>query len=224
MRIDIKDAIFALFFVIAGALILLFGETWGLSELAIGNISVFIFSVTTLYVSLSYDKWKRNKEYEDKRKGILKGIYKEIVERARYLDYFKNLLASQPDDLYIPLFPPFPKSAWESAIANGYYDPQQQSWVNYSHIYNATDNFHLSANFANDIAYKATVPNEIKLERLYSTYANLLKQATDIRVIIDISAKQLSEELSISIEETKRLNDEINKRIEETLETPKDEK
>lgn len=225
MKIDKKDVVIVLLLATLGAIFLVYGEGFfGWSELVRGNVSVFIFSVTTLYFSFSYDKWKKNKENEDKRKGILKGIYKEIVERARYLDYFKNLLASQPDNPYIPLFPPFPKSAWESAIANGYYDPQHQSWVDYSHIYSATDNFHLNANFANDIAYKATVPDEIKFERLYSILALLLNQAIEIRVIIDVNARRLAEELSISIEETKRLNDEISKRIKETLGTPKGKK
>lgn len=221
MKIDKKDAAIILLLAALGAIFLMFGDKFGWSDLIIGNITVFTFSLTMLYFSFSYDKWKKNKENEDKRKGILKGIYKEIVERARYLGYFKNLLVSQPDNPYIPLFPPFPKSAWESAIANGYYDPQHQSWVDYSYIYNATENFFLNANFANDIAYKATVSDEIKLERLFSILAILLSQATDIRVIIDVNAKRLAEELSISIEETKRLNDEITKRIRETLGTPK---
>ncbi len=220
MKIDKKDVVIILLFAALGAISLFFGDRFGWRDLIIGNIVVFSFSLTALYLSFSIDKWRRNKENEDKRKGILKGIYKEIVERARYLEYFKNLLARRPDN--IPLFPSFPKSAWESAIANGYYDPQHQSWVDYSHIYSATENFYLNANFANDIAYKATVPNELKMERLYSILALLLSQATEIMVIIDVSTKRLAEELSISIGETKRLNDEIGKRIRETLETPKD--
>jgi hypothetical protein len=129
----------------------------------------------------------------------------------------KNLRERKPHSLEIPLFPPFQKSAWESAIASGYYDPQTQFWVYYSHIYNAMENFNLNANFANDIAYKTTRSDEVRDERLLSIYTLLLSQVQEIMVIIDESTKQLEKELSISREEIKRLNDNIIKRIDKIM-------
>lgn len=91
MKVNSKDVVIILLLVTLGALFLAFGGIWfKWTELIRGNLSVFIFSLTLLYFSFSYDRWKQNKEKEDKRLGILNGIYKEIIERARYLQYYQT--------------------------------------------------------------------------------------------------------------------------------------
>jgi hypothetical protein len=80
MKINSRETITILLLAVVGAIFLAFGGSlFGLDDLIRGNISVFIFSLTIMYFTFSLDKWKKNKENEDKRKGILKGIYQEIV-------------------------------------------------------------------------------------------------------------------------------------------------
>ncbi len=217
MKVNYKDATVILLFVTTGAVILVFGGgLFGWSELIRGTLSVFIFSVTTLYFSFSYDKWKKEKESENKRKGILKGIYKEIIERARYLQYYQSLEINYNSPYFVRIAP-FPNSAWESAISNAYYDPQDQSWVDYAYIYNATDNVHVNLNSATEIAFKSTLSTEVRDEQLTLIYQLVQKSIQEIMVIIDDSIKKLENELSISRNEVRRINDEIQKRIKATL-------
>ncbi|MFC1969786.1 hypothetical protein ACFLVV_01035 [Chloroflexota bacterium] len=173
MKVNRKDVVIILLFATLGVVFLAFGGAWfNWTDLIRGNLSVFIFSLTILYFSFSYDKWKQNKEKEDKRLGILNGIYKEIVERARYLQYYQK----KCEEVGVPYFlntPPFPNSAWESAIANGYYDPTDQSWADYAYIYRATDDVNLNWNLANDLYYKSTADRESVLEHLETIYKTL---------------------------------------------------
>jgi hypothetical protein len=213
VKVNCKDVVIILLLVILGALFLVFGGSWfSWTELIRGNLSVFIFSLTILYFSFSYDKWKQNKEKEDKRLGILNGIYKEIVERARYLQYYQTK-CEETGEPYFVNAPPFSNSAWESAIANGYYDPRDQSWADYAYIYSATDNVNLNWNLANDICLKSTVEPEVLREHLKSIYDMLRKTIPEIMIIINESTKRLENELSISHDEMLRINDAIIKRI-----------
>lgn len=217
MKVNYKDAVIILILVTLGAIFLVFGGCWfGWSDLIRGNLTVFIFSLTILYFSFSYDKWRKEKEDENKRKGILKGIYKEIIERARYLEYYQRESRGY-DTPYFIRVAPFPNSAWESAISNGYYDPQDPSWVDYAYIYNATDNVHLNLSFANDIAFKTTLSPDVRDEQLTSIYQLLQRQIQEIMVIIGESTKRLENELSISHDEVIRVNTEITNRINRTL-------
>jgi len=217
MKVNGKDVVIILLLVTLGALFLVFGGIWfNWTALIRGNLSVFIFSLTILYFSLSCDKWKQNKEKEDKRLGILRGIYKEIVERARYLQYYQTKCAVIKSPYFVNA-PTFPNSAWESAIANGYYDPRDQSWADYAYIYNATDNVKLNWDLANDISFKSTAAPELLDKQLRSVYDMLRRQIPEIMVIINESTKRLENELSISHDEMIRINEAIRKRINMTL-------
>ena len=219
MKVNYKDAAILSVLTAIGAVILAYsGYLFGWSDLVRGTSSVFIFSLTTLYFSFSYERWKKEKENENKRKGILKGIYKEIIERARYLQYYQSLNMKY-DSPYFVRIAPFPNSAWESAISNAYYDPEDQSWVDYAYIYNATDNVHLNLNSASEIAMKSTVPPEVRDKQLTSIYQLVQSSILEIMVIIDESVKKLEKELSISHDEVLRINEEIQKRIKATLES-----
>jgi hypothetical protein len=217
MKINRKDVVIIILLVTTGAVFLVFGGRWfQWSDLIRGNLSVFIFSLTILYFSFSYDKWKQDKEKEDKRLGILKGIYKEIIERARYLEYYQNECEKR-DSPYFVNVASFPNSAWESAISNGYYNPQDQSWADYAYIYSATDNINLNLNLANDIFFKSTAQPELLTKHLTSIYALLRRQVREVMVIISESTKSLENELSISRDDIIRINDEIRKRVNITL-------
>lgn len=217
MKINRKDVVIVILLATLGSLFLVYGGKWfNWTELIRGNVSVFVFSLTILYFSFSYDKWKQNKEKEDKRFGILNGIYKEIVERARYLQYYQ----AECEKARTPYFvnaTPFPNSAWESAIANGYYDPRDQSWVDYSYIYSATDNINLNWNRANDIYFKSTVDRDFIDKHLHGIYSLVQQNIPEIMVIINETTTRLENELSISHDQMLEINRSIQERIERTL-------
>ena len=212
MRVNFKDAIIILILVTFGALTLTFGGSLKWSELVRGNVSVFIFSVATLYFSFSYDKWIKNKKEEEKRKGMLKGIYKEIIERARYLEYYQEEQRRNPGGYFINV-PTFPSTAWDSAISKGYFEPLNQSWANYSYIYNATDNIHLNLDVTRDIFFKSTLSVEDRRSHLSGIHTLLIRQITETMVIINDSLQNLERELSITRQEVVAINEEIIRRI-----------
>jgi len=216
MKVNYKDAAIVLILVTFGAIVLAFGGCFGWAELIRGNVSVFIFSVSILYFSFSYDKWRRNKEEDDKRKRILKGIHKEIIERARYLQHYQKQREENPEGYFVNI-PVFPSSAWESAIANGYYEPQNQEWADCSYIYNATENVNLNLAIVRGIYYQSTFTIEDRIKHLMPYDALLQNAIKQLMVIIDENLQRLERDLSISREEVVRINNDITRRIEEAL-------
>ena len=211
-KIVATDTAIVIVILLIGFSVALWGDIlFSLSEIPQSSASTFIFAVDVMYFTVSIQKWKKAREDEKEYQGILNGIYKEIVERTRILQGYLDVLKIKGPA--IVQIAPFPASAWDTAIAKGYYQPNNLSWVYYAYVYNATDNINRILEVSNKIAFSSTLSVEISDKILHEQCLTVLKAIDEAFVIIDICTTELEEKLGITREEVRKANEEIRKQI-----------
>lgn len=218
MKVSTKDAGVAILLISLGAIALQCGESlFGWTDLIRGNIFAFFVAITVLYTSMSYDKWQRKKQIEDKRIGILKGIYQEVLERARYLKNYANTCFKEKQP-YIICMNEYSSSAWQSAIHEGYFDPEDQFWTDCEFVYQSTRQLNYEMDRAHVMFFQSTLEKEFIQEQLYAMSTNWIKSIEKTLIIIDCIILHIEKKLGISHNQMLKLNAEISVRIDKTIE------
>jgi hypothetical protein len=212
-----KDAIIVVILITLGMVNLVFGERFfGWTELIRGNIFTFFGAIAVMFSSMAFEKWHKQKLYAEKRAGIIKGIYQEIIERTRYLKQYVEVCAETRTP-HIVCMNKYSSSAWQSAINEGYFDPEHQFWTDCEFVYQSADQLNYEMDRANTIYYQSTLDKGTVMNQLIEMNSNWISLIERTQIIADSVIQNIEEELNISHQQMLRLNKELYARIELTI-------